>query len=376
MAATMRPTENLSRRNFLRTANVAAVTAFVLPGEALAWAEPQRVRLPGGPIRLDSNENPYGPWPSLREVMREALAQANRYPDGAEDRLREAIAKYHSIRPEQVLLGCGSGEILKIVGDAYCGPGRPLVQASPTFGLTGVFAERHGGEVRRIPLTADYEHDLDAMAAAAKDAAVVFVCNPNNPTGNLTPRAKIEAFLGRLGPATMVLVDEAYHHFVDAPAYVSFLDRPVADPRLIVSRTFSKIFGLAGMRAGYAVGAPEVIDRLQQFSIFSNVNVAAADCCVAALADKAGLAAAARRNKADREEFFAQCRKRGLEYIPSETNFVMVKTGKPIRDVISAFRKANVAIGRPFPPMDRYMRISLGMPEEMEIFWKVWDKGV
>ena len=367
-------TPELSRRNFLRTATVAAaVTPFVWPDDAIAWAEPQRTSAPGGPVRLDSNENPYGAWPSLTEVMRDALGRANRYPDGPEDRLRDAIAKFHSVRPEQVLLGCGSGEILKMVGDAFCGPGKPIVQPSPTFGLCGVFAERHGGEVRRIPLTKTFEHDLDAMSAAAQDAAVVFVCNPNNPTGNVTPRPKIEAFLKTLKPDTVVVIDEAYHHFVDSPDYTSFLDKPLNDPRILVSRTFSKIFGLAGMRSGYAVGSVAMIDKLQQFSIFSGVNVAAAECCIAALADKPGLAFAAKRNKTDREEFFAQCKKRGLNFIPSQANFIMVETGKPIRELIGKFRKQNVAIGRPFPPMDLFMRISLGTPQEMETFWKAWD---
>jgi histidinol-phosphate/aromatic aminotransferase/cobyric acid decarboxylase-like protein len=214
------------------------------------------------------------------------------------------------------------------------------------------------------------------MADALKgQAGLVYICNPNNPTASITPRKAIEAFLAQVGPQTTVLIDEAYHHFaLSSPDYVSFLDQPVPDKRVIVARTFSKIYGLAGIRLGYVVGDPAVIERMRQYALPDGVNNVAAHCGVAALNDASGLASAIKRNEADRSEFVRQAQLRKVNFIPSQGNFVMIDTGKPIRSVIDHFKKNGVAIGRPFPPLDTHARISLGTPNEMKTFWNVWDK--
>ena len=206
-----------------------------------------------GPIRLDRNENPYGAPESAMAAMRESLGSANRYPD-AGDALRQKIADHHRIKPEQIVLGCGSTEILRMAADAFLLPGKKLIQATPTCPLLASFARQRGAEVVEVPLTNNHAHDLQSMLDRSDGSTgLVYVCNPNNPTGTLTARHDLEEFLRKLPATVQVVIDEAYHHYV-APtsSYASFLDRPVKDDRTIVTRTFSTIYGLAGLRSGYA----------------------------------------------------------------------------------------------------------------------------
>lgn len=366
----------LTRRSFFKTAGLgaAAAASASFPTDLLAWAEPPRAPQPGGLILLNSNENAYGPFPSVL-AMDNPFREANRYPDRRMDLLGEKLAGLHKVAVDQVVTGCGSSEILRMAACAFTGPGRRLIMASPTFESIGHYAEALHTEVVRVPLAADFTHDLGAMLkAAGPDTGLVYICNPNNPTANLTPRKDLEDFIAKLPKNAMVLMDEAYHDFVGAgPDYVSFLDRPIDDDRVIVARTFSKIYGLAGMRLGYGVGAKAVMKKMDAHRLSDPLNTLVIRCAMVSLDDHAGHRAARQRNAADREEFLRQVKARKLTAIPSETNFVMVHTGRPIRELISHFRKNNVAIGRPFPPLDTYARISLGKPEEMKEFWKVWD---
>jgi len=364
----------LSRRGFFQTSIAAAGAAAILP-DLRVFAEPRRVASPGGPILLNSNENAYGPWPSLMRRMTDALALAHRYPDDPENRLIDEIASLHRVKREQVILGCGSSEILRISAEIFTGPDVPLVTATPTFEWIVKETQRRNREAKQVPLTADYAHDVERMADAAKGRpALFYVCNPNNPTASLTPRKAIEALLGKLHRESVVLIDEAYHHFaLGAPDYASFIDRPVDDPRVVVARTFSKVFGLAGMRMGYAVAAEALAARMAPFALPSNVNVVSAVAGTLALRDEADLAAAIKRNAADRDAFNAQAKARALKTIPSFGNFVMFDGGRPIAEVIDHFKQNGISIGRPFPPLDTYARISLGKPSEMAAFWRVWD---
>jgi histidinol-phosphate aminotransferase len=309
------------------------------------------------------------------ETMRDALHTGNRYPDSQYDALVSKIAELHRVSGDQVVMGCGSSEILRVCAELFCGPNKSLVQASPTFESLGHYAETRGAKIRPVPLNSKFEHDLENMGpAAGEQVGLVYICNPNNPTASITPRKAIEAFIKTLPWNTFVLIDEAYHHFaLSSPDYVSFLDQPVKDPRIIVARTFSKIYGLAGMRLGYAVASPEVAKKMRAHSSYDNVNMVSAKCGVAALNDAAGLAAAIKRTENDRAEFVAQATKRKIAMIPSQGNFVMIDTKKPIREVILHFKENNVLIGRPFPPLETHARITLGTPPEMQTFWKAWD---
>ena len=368
---------SVTRRNFLRNVGIGAaaagaVTALPL-GETLLFAEPPRAARPGGPIQLNSNENAYGAFPSVHAAMQRALEECNRYPE--DDHFCERVAALHKVNVEQVLAGCGSGEILKIAASAFTGPGKKLVQASPTFEALGAYARSVGAEVVRVPLDKNYAHDLDAMlAACGPDTGLVYICNPNNPTASLTPRSDLETFLRKLPPHVTVLMDEAYHHFVESPDYASFLDRPVDDERLLVARTFSKVYGLAGARLGYSVAPLKVTQVMRPHRLFDSGNQMVLHGAMAALEDSAAMHAAVQRNARDREEFLRQARGRKIPVVPSQANFLMVHTGRPARDGIAHFRQHNIAVGRPFPPMETYLRVSLGRPAEMQAFWKAWDE--
>ncbi|HUR37426.1 MAG TPA: aminotransferase class I/II-fold pyridoxal phosphate-dependent enzyme [Terriglobales bacterium] len=369
----------LSRRRFFQTSAIATAAALATPRELFAfestYREPQRTPQPGGPVLLNSNENPYGPWPNLTRAMQQALSLAHRYPDNSIDGFVDTVASFHRVKPEQVILGCGSGEILRLCAEIFTAPDIPVVTAAPTFEALGRHTQVRKREVKKVPLTSTYAHDLDRMAdAIAGRPALFYICNPNNPTASLTPRKAIEDVLPKLHPQSVILIDEAYHHFaLSSPDYVSFLDKPVHDGRIIVARTFSKIFGLAGMRMGYAIAEFALAARMAPYALPDNLNIVAAEVGVTALGDAAGLASAIKRNADDRDEFLRQARQRRIKCIPSAGNFVMIDTGKPIRQVIGHFRQRNILIGRPFPPYDTHARISLGKPEEMLAFWKTWD---
>jgi histidinol-phosphate aminotransferase len=213
---------------------------------------------------------------------------------------------------------------------------------------------------------------LDAVKKQPAD--LIYICNPNNPTGSITPRTEIEKFLQQLPAETLVLIDEAYHHFVSPEVdYRSFADHRIDDHRVIVARTFSKVYGMAGLRVGYSVSQPETNRKLSRFIVFDNPNCIAARAAVAALKDERALQQATGRIIADRQEFIRQAQARKLKMIPSQANFVMIETGRPIRQVIDHFNQHTVRIGRPFPPYDLYARISLGTPAEMQEFWRIFD---
>lgn len=368
----------LSRRNFLgklglgATAAAAGFSAF----EPIAFGEPPRAPVPGGPILLNANENAYGMFPSVAKAAVEGLRLANRYPFKIYNDVVERVAAYHKISSKQVLLGNGSTEVLAMASRAFTGPGRRLIAAIPTFESSLAYSRDRGAPIVEIPLTASYAHDLDAMLArAGSDTGLVYICNPNNPTASLTPRRDLEAFLRRLPADTYVLVDEAYHHFAtDSPDYASFIEKPVDDPRVIVARTFSKIYGMAGLRLGYSVATEKTTKLLQSWQLEDNGNMIALHVGLAALADDTSMRAAVARNAADRKEFMRQAAVRKLHTIPSYANFAMVETGRPVRLVIQHFLNDNIAVGRPFPRMENFLRVSFSTPDDMAAFWQTWDK--
>jgi histidinol-phosphate aminotransferase len=356
------PTE-LSRRDFARAAGAGVAAAVV--GRAL----PVRASVPGRPIILDSNENPYGPSPKALEAMTASQRVAARYPDALEQKVADAVAKRHGVEPERVILGCGSGEVLRMADMAFLGPGRKVVVSHPTFEAVIGYAEVIKGEAVTVPQTADYRHDLPRMAAAC-DASVglVYVCNPNNPTATFVTRDELLAFLERVPAATKVVVDEAYFHFADDARYASADQWLGRFPNLLVVRTFSKVFGLAGMRLGYAVGSAEAIAAMQRHRVYSNGNAAVLEAALASLGDSAHVEEQRRRNARTRSWLYAELTKDGRRYIPSQANFVMIGIGSDVKPVIQAFRDRGIMVGRRFPSMEDWLRITIGTPEEMRAF--------
>jgi histidinol-phosphate aminotransferase len=365
----------LSRRRFLcNTAATATLLQLPFAERLLASPEPQRNPLTPGAIAINSNENAYGPLPSAMNALQEALVRGNRYPFGLYDPLLAKIASVNNVKKDQVVMGAGSTEMLRIAALAFLGPGKNVVVADPTFEAIAEFGGELGAEVRKVPLTATYAHDLEAMLKRADaNTGLVYICNPNNPTASLTPDKQLDQFIHSLPPQTVVLIDEAYHHFaMGSPGYRSFM--PQADDRVVVMRTFSKIYGMAGIRLGYSVASPATIRKMAAYRLPISVNTVAAAGGLASLEDEAAMKSAAERNANDRSEFTKQAAARHLTMIPSFANFAMLKVNQPVRQVIESFQHRSVLIGRPFPPMNDYVRISFGLPAEMKTFWQAWDQ--
>jgi histidinol-phosphate aminotransferase len=369
----------ISRRNFFQqcAGSVFAATTFPLrSGRSFALQSPSPRTSPSiRPIYLDNNENAYGPSEKAAEAMSDSLSLVNRYPGQEYERLSETIATLHGFKTEQVVLGCGSSEILRMTATAFLGAGKRLVIASPTFDLIADDARRLGAEVVPVPLTKQYAHNLNAMLTQVQTSeGLIYVCNPNNPTGSLTPRKDIEGFLNKLPAKVYVVIDEAYHDYVGtSSSYTSFLDRRVDNDRVIVTRTLSAIYGLAGLRIGYAIATPEAARQLSATRLQFDVNVIAARAAVAALGDGQHVRASTLQNTNDRQEFLNQAGGRMVRLIDSHTNFVMLKAARHGQDVIEHFKKNDILLGPLVPSMPMYVRVTLGTPAEMKEFWRVWD---
>jgi histidinol-phosphate aminotransferase len=367
-----------SRRDFLHSLGLgAAVSAAVRwpLGVVGASAELARAQKGDGFIHLDSNENVYGPTAKVAAAISSATILVNRYPYLKYDEVTERIAAFHRVKPEQVLFACGSTEILRVAACVYLGVGKKFVQASPTFEDIEEYAKTTGAEVVSVPLDRKYGHDLGAMQAhTGASTGLIYICNPNNPTASVTPRQDIETFLTRLPATARVVIDEAYHDYATKSAmYSSFIDHPVDDERVIVTRTFSTVYGLAGLRLGYAVAAPKVIAEMRKFLTLNTMNAIMAEVVGVALSDTDGIREFVRRNKDDRQEFFNAAGVRMLMPIDSHTNFVMMNIQHPAEPVIEHFKMHKILIGRHFPPMDNYIRVSLGTTDDMKAFWQAWD---
>ncbi len=365
------------RRSFLKALGTGVAIGTVpaaLPALGQALGEALSSRPPGGALRLNSNENSYGPSRQVQARLQEALASANRYPT-SNDELVARLAAMHRVAPQCVLLGCGSTEIIRILAAGLVRPGKSVMIASPTFEAISRHAAACGGRTVAVPLNHDFSHDLNKMLVRVDSkTALVYICNPNNPTGSITPTESIEQFLKKLPAGVVVVVDEAYFHYAPySPAYGSLLGRPGADPRLAVLRTFSAIYGLAGLRIGYAVMSPQLAARLRPQLTETGVSELALQGALASLDDEDGLRLAVKRNSDARQEFFNQAMARMLKPIDSKTNFVMMDVHHPAIEVVEHFRQNNVLIGGPYPPMDTFIRVSLGTPQDMEEFWRVWD---
>jgi histidinol-phosphate aminotransferase len=367
------------RRCFLRRLGASTLSGVVLRGPLFASSAPtlfetNPARRQGGPIRLNCNENPYAPSKRVAEAIASALKGVNRYPDAELAALVQKIASTHRVDSEQVILGCGSTEILRAAAFAFLGQGKRLVQAAPTYRTLEEYAYSAGSEVISIPLSSQYAHDLDTMLDHVNGMSLVYICNPNNPTASITPRDDLETFISRLPATCYVLIDEAYHHYVSpSAAYASFLDRPLNNQRIIVSRSFSIAYGLAGMRLGYGIASPTTVKFMRAYITQMNANVVAIRAAITALEDTASLTGFSRRNADDRQEFFNQAMARMLKPIDSHTNFVMMNTLNPASLIVERFRQNNILIGPVFPNMDTFIRVSLGTPEDMRAFWRVWD---
>jgi histidinol-phosphate aminotransferase len=359
----------ISRRSFAGTLGLAAGAALLdTPLARTAEAAARRPR-PEGALLLNANENPYGPSAKALQAFSEAAKIANRYPDALEDAMRAAIVKHHGVASDQVVLGCGSSEILQMADLAFSGPSLKVVAAEPTFEAVLEYAKAIRAEGIKVPLTPDFRHDLPKMVeAAAGGAGLVYVCNPNNPTATIVTGDELAAFVPKVPPSSTILVDEAYHHFVEDPRYRSAVDLVAAHPNVVITRTFSKIYGMAGLRLGYAVGSKEKIAAMAKFASFSNANAAVLSAALASLADPDLVPRQRKLMNDTRRWLVAEMARQGRRTIPSETNFVMIDVGGDVRPVIEEFRRKDILVGRKFPSLPNWLRVTVGTPGEMQAF--------
>jgi histidinol-phosphate aminotransferase len=346
------------------TAGAALLDARRLPGLPAAPTTSAN-----GPIRLSANENPYGPCAASLEALQRSAADAARYPGAIQDEVRAALARQHGVERDQIVLGCGSSDVLRMADSAFVPPGTRVVAAEPTFEAVLNYARVTRAEVINVPLTADYRHDLAKMEAACDSrTAMVYICNPNNPTGTIVDFEQLDPFLKRLPPTCVVLVDEAYHHFVETPRYRSALELPSRHENVVVTRTFSKIYGMAGMRLGYGVASAANAERMRSHASWDNASQSALAMGLASLMDANVVAEQRRRLNETRRWLCAELVRDGRRYIPSETNFVMIDVGGDVVPVAQAFRERGIHVGRKFPSMPNWLRVSIGKPDEMEAF--------
>jgi histidinol-phosphate aminotransferase len=369
----------LSRRTFVRTLSLGGAGALgaslvaARGHEALAWAldggAGQGLRPPpDGALRLDSNENPHGPSAAALDAVRGAFGEAARYPGDATAALAEAVAAAHGVKRENVLLGVGSTEVLRMAVLAFTARDRALVTAAPTFETPTRVAEAAGVPVRAVRVDGALRLDLGAMADRAPGAGLVFVCNPNNPTGTVHPAAAVRDLVDRVrrgSPETVVLVDEAYHEFVDDPGYATAVPLALADPRVVVARTFSKAFGLAGLRVGYAIGLPPALDAMRRHQLTLGVGVLGAAAALATLGERDFVARQRALNREARELTRRFLADGGWAVAPSHANFLLVDVRRDARAFQQACATRGVLVGRPFPPLATHARISIGTLDEM-----------
>jgi len=316
-------------------------------------------------VKLASNENPLGPSPAALAAAHAALAQVHRYPDGPGFGLRQGLARRHQLDPNQVVVGNGSTDLIDLLARAYLAPGDNAVIAEEGFARFRQCVNARNGGARLVPMRA-HVHDLEAMAAAADARTrLVFVANPNNPTGTWNPRAEVEALLERLPAEALLVLDEAYFEYADHPDYRSGIEYVRAGAPVVVLRTFSKVYGLAGLRLGYALCGPEVAEALDTVREPFNTNLVGQAAALAALEDHGHLVRSLELNRVERARLGAAFARRGLTVLPSLANFLCVDFGQ---DATVLYKRllAKGVIVRPLKPygLNQSLRISVGTTDE------------
>lgn len=363
---------SLSRRAWIRQ---SAMAAAILPvsrwynvgNEALApHPTADEIRL----IRLGSNENPYGPSAVVRQAIAESLNEANRYPWGMIGRLREEIAKKEDLPPECVIVTAGSTELLGLAGLTFGLAGGEMAACAPTFDFLMIYAERLGCTWARTPLDQHYQYDLDALdRIIGTETRLIFVCNPNNPTGIEIPHARLTSFCETHGSRIPLYVDEAYIELSLGGRSSSMASLIEQHPKIIIGRTFSKIHGLAGMRIGYGLAHPDVIKKMEQFHMGRNMTLSIPACAaaVAALGDAAFEEFSKQKTTEGREMICDHFNQWGVRYLPSAANFVCFSNEQFSARPAEALRHENIII-RDYAYFPGWSRVSVGTTEENKIF--------
>lgn len=319
-------------------------------------------------IKLSSNENPYGPSARVREAITSSFEIACRYPYSYADELAEMLAEKEGVSREQIIITGGSTEALKACGITFAANGGEIIAGKPTFLAMMTYAAQWGASVKWVPLNAEKQYDMPAVSEAISDkTGLVFLCNPNNPTSTLLPKETLLKYSEIIADKTVLFSDEAYYDFIEDPDYPSLVAMVHQGKNVIVSRTFSKVYGMAGLRIGYLVTTPELAEKIRT-RVMAYSNVPAIQGAKAALADKEFYEFSLQKNKEARDMICNTLDTLELDYLPSQTNFVFFHSGKPIRELHRDMLEQGVQIGRPFPPFTDWCRISTGTMEEVQRF--------
>ena len=351
-----------SRRAFLQLS--AAAAAFQIVTEPMLAAAARRPFSKDG-VMIDSNENPLGPCQAARDAISAIIPQGGRYLDHLTEELIQTFAQQEGLNPDYVHAFPGSSPPLRFAVIAFTSPKRSYVTADPGYEAGMMAAGASGARVIKVPLTKTYAHDVKAMLAAAHDAGLFYVCSPNNPTGTLTPHSDIEYLVENKPKGSIVMVDEAYLHFCDAP---STLDLVKAGKDVVVLRNFSKTYGMAGLRCGFAVARPDLLGKIMDRAGWNFMPITALVAASASLKDPQLVPERRRINATIRQETFQWLDRNGYSYIPSESNCFLLDTKRPGKQVIDAMAQQNVFVGRIWPILPTCVRITVGTHEEMQQF--------
>jgi histidinol-phosphate aminotransferase len=361
-----------SRRSFLHlSAAASAAAAFQIMTEPMLAATHRRLPHSKDAVLIDSNENPLGPCQAARDAVAGIIPLGGRYSDNLTDELVSTFAQQEGLNPEWIYCTAGSTPPLGLSVLAFTSPQKSYVTADPCFETGMIMAGVAGARVVKVPLMKTYAHDVKAMLVAGPDAGVYYICNPNNPTGTMTPHSDIEYLAANRPKDSVILVDEAYIHLTEAP---SALDLVKGGKDVIVLRTFSKVYGMAGLRCGFVIARPDLLEKVVARGGQNFMPVTAVVAATASLKDSALVAERRRINATIRQQTFQWLDHNGYAYIPSESNCFMLDTKRPGKEVRDAMAKENVLIGRVWPIMPTWVRITVGTQDEMGKFQTAFQK--
>jgi histidinol-phosphate aminotransferase len=364
-----------SRRSFLQVSGAAAAVAVgfrIVTEPMLAHASslPYPRPYPKDAVLINANENPLGPCGVACDAVNSVASEGGRYSDWMTTDLIKAFAAAEGLKPEYIRAFPGSSGPLHYSVLAFTSPAKSYVTADPGYEAGAHAAKASGARVVKVPLTSTYAHDVRAMLAAAPDAGMFYICTPNNPTGTLTSHSDIEFLLANKPKDSILLVDEAYIHFSDAS---TALDLVKADKDLIVLRTFSKIYGMAGLRCGFGIARPDLLEKMTAFSGWSAMPITAVAAATASVKDPRLVPERKQINATIRESTFQWLAKNGYSFVPSQSNCFMLDAKRPVKEVIAAMAAQNVFIGRPWPVWPTHVRITVGTQSEMKRFQEAFQ---
>jgi histidinol-phosphate aminotransferase len=364
--------KGLSRRDWLKTTSLGSGLALlggagIVPSLSAEEIRKYNPRPMAGPIRLGSNENPYGPSESMRKAMVAAFENSCRYPWAYNASLVRMIAEKEGVPEDHIVLVAGSTEGLKVAGITF-GQGGEIITCSPTFLSMMEYAELWGTEINWVPLTKDLDFDLEEIEKrVSHETRLVFLCNPNNPTGKLLPADKVMDFCETVSKRAVVFSDEAYYDYITEPNYPSMVELVKKGHDVVVSRTLSKVYGLAGIRLGYLIARPELAKKLSD-RVVANTNIMAIEAGKAAIADKDFYRFSVQKANEAKAMVIQTLNELKLPYLESHANFVFFQSGKDIAELGKTMAQKGIIIGRPFPPLNDWCRVSTGTLEEMTLF--------